>query len=101
MEEKLGALIEYRKHLAAQFADRAISWQLQQLASDPMSDCIVMQIDGMDQGKFRLPRDPKLRATASLAKYIRPNLKLHGLWVFGTLPGLMMNAFQCFSNLCF
>lgn len=66
MEEKLGALIEYRKHLAAQFADRAISWQLQQLASDPMSDCIVMQIDGMDQGKFRLPRDPKLRATASV-----------------------------------
>ena len=44
---------------------------------DPMSDIIVMQTDGMDQGKFRLPQDPKLRATASLASMVRPKLKVH------------------------
>ena len=87
MESKLGALVEYRKHLAAQYADRSICWMLQQLSLDPMSDCVIMQIDGMDQGKFRIPRDPKLRATASLASHVRPSLKCHGLWIFGDLVG--------------
>lgn len=31
-----------------------------------MSDLVVCQVDGMDQGKYRLPRDPKLKATASV-----------------------------------
>lgn len=66
IEEKLGALIRYREHLASQYADRAIQWTLQELALDDMSDLIVCQIDGMDQGKYRLPRDPKLKATASV-----------------------------------
>ena len=85
LEQKLGALVNYRKHLAGQYADRSICWTLQQLAFDEQSDLCVMQIDGMDQGKFRLPRDPKLRCTASLARHVRPNLKLHGLWIFGIL----------------
>ena len=57
---------------------------------DPMSDIIVMQTDGMDQGKFRLPQDPKLRATASLASMVRPKLKVHGLWIFGALTARVM-----------
>ena len=66
IEEKLGALIRYREHLASQYADRAFQWTLQELALDDTSDLIVCQIDGMDQGKYRLPRDPKLKATASV-----------------------------------
>lgn len=105
MEAKLGALVEYRKHLAAQYADRSICWLLQQTSLDPMSDVIIMQVDGMDQGKFRIPRDPKLRATASLASHIRPNLKLHGLWIFGALAGLQSFGYLglklLFKKTCF
>ena len=66
LEEKLGALVKYREHLSSQYADRTIQWGLQELAVDPMSNLIVMQIDGMDQAKYKIPRDPKLKATASV-----------------------------------
>ena len=83
MEVKLGELVKYRSHLASQYADRALTWALQELGSDPLGDILVVQVDGMDQGKFRLPRDPKLKSTASLAKFVRPRLKVHGVWLFG------------------
>ena len=41
------------------------------------------QLDGCDQGKFSLPRDPALKATAALAKYNKPSLTPHGVWAFG------------------
>ena len=85
MEQRLGALVEYRSHLASQYADRALNWSLQECGGDEMADLIICQIDGMDQSKFRLPRDPQLRSTASLAKHIRPSLKVHALWIFGFL----------------
>jgi len=66
LEEKLGILVEYRRHLADQYQDRTLLWTLQEAAVDDMSDVLVMQLDGMDQGKFRLPRDPGLRCTASV-----------------------------------
>ena len=71
LEEKLGTLIAYRRHLAEQYQDRTLLWTLQESSLDSMSDVVVMQLDGMDQGKFRLPRDPRLRSTASL------NLAVH------------------------
>lgn len=37
----------------------------------------------MDQGKFAIPSDASLRASAVRAKHIRPTLKLHGAWCFG------------------
>ena len=83
MEIKLGELVKYRSHLASEYSDRAITWALQELGSDPLGDLLVVQVDGMDQGKFRLPRDPKLKSTASLAKFVRPRLKVHGVWLFG------------------
>ena len=85
MEERLGALMQYRSHLASQYADRALNWSLQECGQDELADLIICQTDGMDQSKFRLPRDPQLRMTSSLAKYNRPRLKLHALWVFGFL----------------
>ena len=66
LEEKLGTLLAYRRHLAEQYQDRTLLWMLQESSLDSMSDVVVMQLDGMDQGKFRLPRDPRLRSTASL-----------------------------------
>ena len=89
LEEKLAALLAYREHLAAQYADRAICWTLQELPVDYLSDCIVLQSDGMDQGKFKLPRDPALHAIASsgLVKAQRPRVTVHGIWAFGFLVG--------------
>lgn len=71
LEEKLGALAQYREHLSSQYADRTIQWGLQELAVDPMSNLIVMQIDGVDQAKYKIPRDPKLKATASVFLELR------------------------------
>ena len=52
-----------------------------------MSDVIVIQSDGMDQSKFRLPRDPRLQAVASsaLSKHPRPRITVHGIWAYGFL----------------
>jgi len=84
LESKLGALVQYREHLASQYSDRTIQWALQELALDPMSNCLVAQLDGMDQAKFKLPRDPKLKATASVILF---------LW--------FSQLFCTFSTLCF
>lgn len=70
LESKLGALVQYREHLASQYSDRTIQWALQELALDPMSNCLVAQLDAMDQAKFKLPRDPKLKATASVILFL-------------------------------
>ena len=101
MEARLGALLEYRSHLASQYADRALNWSLQELGGDEMADTLVLQIDGMDQSKFRLPRDPMLRSTASLAKYNRPRLKVHALWVFGLLASSLRFFLTSAANLQF
>lgn len=113
LEERLGQLIKYRQHLADQYQDRVISWGLQELVLDDPSDLVVIQVDGLDQAKFALPRDPKLRATSSVSFRCilvmgvtralqrrfenssrfcigakrptakRPKLKIHGAWAFG------------------
>ena len=66
LEERLGQLVKYRQHLAHQYQDRAICWALQELVLDDQSDLVCIQVDGLDQSKFSLPRDPKLRATSSV-----------------------------------
>ena len=87
LEQKLASVLAYREHLSAQWRDRCICWSLQELALDHMSDVLVIQVDGLDQSKFRLPRDPALRATASsaLVQAQRPKIKVHGVWCFGPL----------------
>ena len=102
LEQKLAALLAYRAHLAAQYADRAICWTLQELPIDSLSDCIVPQSDGMDQGKFRLPRDPALHAIASsgLVKASRPRVTVHGIWAFGFLVGSWSEHWICLFFNC-
>ncbi|CAK9027153.1 Uncharacterized protein SCF082_LOCUS17791 [Durusdinium trenchii] len=82
MEARLGTLTKYRRHLADQYSDRCILWSLQEAACDPQSDLVIMCTDGMDQGKFRLPRYPGHRASSAVASANRPKVKLHGLWVW-------------------
>ena len=67
LETKLGSLKTYRQHLHDQYVDRTVTWTLGDLSADPHSDIVVMWLDGMDQAKFALPRDPGLRTPASLS----------------------------------
>ena len=66
MEHKLGSLKLYREHLHQQFCDRSTIWKLQSESQDVNTDFVIISTDGLDQSKFALPRDPKLRATAGL-----------------------------------
>ncbi|CAJ1332287.1 unnamed protein product [Effrenium voratum] len=80
LELKLGALKAYRTHLEDTFQ----LWQLQSLSEDGHSSSVLtIVLDGMDQSKFAVPRDPALRAAASLANIVNPRMKLHGAWALG------------------
>jgi hypothetical protein len=56
------ALELYRRHVNEQHADRCIAWSLQAASGSSGSDVLCIALDGMDQGKYALPRHPSLRA---------------------------------------
>ena len=80
---------EYKEHLRAVSLDRELEQHFQGL--NPInSDRPVMflQIDGMDQSKWALPRYPGNRVSKEFSKYIRPRVKLVGCWISGYLLSL-------------
>ena len=79
----MGALQQYRQHLASQYKDRAAVWTLQAASAEPQSGVVTLVIDGMDQGKFSIPRDPALECAASLASSQRPRTAVHACWAMG------------------
>ena len=66
MNQKLGSLQLYRRHLYDQFCDRTVIWKLQQESADPHTDFLIISTDGLDQSKFALPRDAQLRCSTAL-----------------------------------
>ena len=66
METKLGTVKQYREHLHSQYVDRSIQWSLNELSRDVTSGTLIILVDGMDQGKFRIPKHPGLRAVSSM-----------------------------------
>ena len=66
LEQKVAAAQLYRDHIRDQFQDRSTLWSLQALSGDAGADQLTLLLDGMDQGKFMIPRGPLLRSTASL-----------------------------------
>ena len=62
MEHRLRAVQHYRQHLSDQLQDRQALWSLQSLSGE--ADELTLLLDGMDQGKFAVPRDPGLRMAA-------------------------------------
>ena len=46
--------------------DRAVGWNLAELATVDETNLIVAQMDGMEQAKFRMPRDPGMRSSAAV-----------------------------------
>ena len=64
LEAKLSAMQMYRQHLHDQYADRTLCWRMQATSQDHESRLLTICIDGLDQAKFALPRDPQLRSSA-------------------------------------
>ena len=83
MDERLGALKLYRRHLVEQYSDRCAFWSLKDISGEVMSRTVCMCTDGADQAKYMVPRDPGLQTAYRSAKLHRPRLKIHGIWAFG------------------
>ena len=90
-EERLEIDIRKRRHFERHDADRSMNVRSNQLSSDPgtfqlanaSTRVVKFMIDGMDQAKFRTPRN--LAASSSFAQCHRPALHLTGCICFGLL----------------
>ena len=87
LEDRFTNLKRYRQHLNDQYQDRTACWSLRAAAEQrqEVNNILVLSLDGMDQAKFAIPRDPLLKAAAAVAKWQKPRLKVHGVWCFGHL----------------
>ena len=83
LEQRLGSLKVYREHLQAQYTDRTVLWTLQSMSCDASSKVLCLVIDGCDQSKFCIPRDPGWRCSAALANCHRPRTAVHACWALG------------------
>ena len=63
LQDKLELLKQYRAHVEDQYRDRVAMWNVQN-AHD--GDILCIAIDGCDQSKFSVPRDPQLRTSSAL-----------------------------------
>lgn len=79
----------YDRHLASQFADRKCYWTMR-ASSRVRSKLIVAIIDGMDQGKYAIPRS-KLFLSHIFDKYTRPRLHVWGLLCHGYMALLSVS----------
>ena len=80
--------VDYKKHLEEQFADRAVDQRLNLLSEQStMAGCqlpsrvLKVDIDGMDQAKYRCPRN--IDASKDLESCWRPSLHVTGVIVHG------------------
>ena len=79
--KKFGLVREYKDHLRAVGFDRELEQHLEGL--DPHSSdapILLLQFDGMDQAKWALPRFPENRGSKALQQFVRPRLKVVGVW---------------------
>lgn len=72
-DQRCEALKLYRRHVGDQYRDRQALWSVQSVSGEALSQMgdvsssvIAVLIDGMDQSKFAIPRDPALRSTADV-----------------------------------
>ena len=86
---KFGLVREYKAHLQAVGLDRDLEAYFQSLQPTKSNKpTLFIQVDGMDQSKWSLPRFPGNRGSKDLQKFIRPRLKLVGCWCSGYLLAL-------------
>lgn len=72
-DQRCEALRLYRAHVGDQYRDRQALWSLQSVSCEALSDMgdvdssvMTILIDGMDQSKFAIPRDPTLRSACNV-----------------------------------
>lgn len=82
------------QHLRAQFHDRCCYWQKRGLSRARGLELVIMS-DGMDQGKFSLPRHPVMRSK-QFDSWSRP--RLHVCATLG--HGWCLNFYVSEGNLC-
>ncbi|CAE7297739.1 unnamed protein product [Symbiodinium sp. CCMP2592] len=71
----------YFEHLTAQYRDRLQYWEARGRSQLRGTDLTII-IDGIDQSKFLVPRDPKLRAKC-FDSFNRPKLHVSGAIIHG------------------
>jgi hypothetical protein len=74
--QRCAALQLYRGHVAEQYRDRQALWSMQSVSGEALSqlgdvsgNVITVLVDGCDQSKFCIPRDPALRSTADVCPW--------------------------------
>ncbi|CAE7231020.1 unnamed protein product [Symbiodinium sp. CCMP2592] len=81
VSKKFGLIRDYKEHLRAVGFDRELEQHLEGL--DPRNSdapILLLQFDEMDQAKWSLPRYPENRGSKTLQQYVRPRLKVVGVW---------------------
>ena len=53
------------------------------MSAEADSNVLLLSVDGMDQAKFAVPRDPQLRCSSALASAIRPRMMVHACHAHG------------------
>lgn len=94
---------EKKDHLNVVMADRKVNVRGNKLASKPEvwfkesneESFMKIQIDGMDQSKFTLPRLKRLVGTSALSKAWRPMIHITGVIVWGMLEYYVLMPPDC------
>lgn len=99
MASHVSAADRYLRHLSGQWADRTVYWQARSRAKSS-KDVLVMMADGMDKGKYHLPRWTSGRAPKAAESLSRPACEVYATLLHGrTLHVFVADCDQtCGSN---
>lgn len=106
-EQRKEAYRLYSSHLLSQWLDRQQYWSFRtmshtwvktmaelghkMLISSVASNCLCVNIDGMDQSKFRIPRIHRGNNPKMLQALFRPTLHVTGSWLHGHRLGFWVS----------
>ena len=90
-EERQEVELRKRRHYERHDADRSMNVRSNKMSTDPSTfqlanastRVVKLMVDGMDQAKFRTPRN--LAASSSFSQAYRPTLHLTGVLIFGLM----------------
>ena len=74
----------YLRHLSGQWADRSVYWEARS-RSKSSKDVLVMMCDGMDKGKYHLPRWTSGRAPKACESLSRPACEVYATLLHGRI----------------
>ena len=95
---RLQIAAQYTEHLQMQWQDRTVYWKARHMSRLCLTDMLrggslasrfiasslmTVMVDGMDQAKFRIPRDPSQQKTKESERLIRPAIHVTGTLLHG------------------